>query len=110
MWWLEGEVAPGWGLRGHWIAAGAWACWLLFLCVHQTGDGMYFTLFTVLQSFDAWPRGDKFVNLPYGSFSNFLLSGKFPSLQAPDTAFHLNFRCTAEEMGWLSVGSCHMMA
>ncbi|KAL3426270.1 ferric reductase like transmembrane component [Phlyctema vagabunda] len=38
LWWLEGEVAPSWGLRGHWIAAGAWTLWLLFLCIHRTGD------------------------------------------------------------------------
>jgi hypothetical protein len=38
-WWLEGEIASGWGLKGHWIAAGCWTTWLLFLCVHETGDG-----------------------------------------------------------------------
>lgn len=41
VWVLKGEVAEGWGSRGHWIAAGTWTIWLLFLCVHQTGDGMY---------------------------------------------------------------------
>jgi len=41
VWWLESEVAEGWGLRGHWIALGGWTTWLLFLCVHKTGDGMY---------------------------------------------------------------------
>ena len=41
MWWLEGEVAPGWGLRNRWIAGTAWTSWLLFLCIHRTGDGMY---------------------------------------------------------------------
>lgn len=41
LWWLEGEVAEGWGERGHWIAAGCWMAWLLFLCVHKTGDGQY---------------------------------------------------------------------
>ena len=39
-WWLEEEVGKGWGLRSHWIAFGAWTSWLLFLCVHQTGEGM----------------------------------------------------------------------
>lgn len=39
LWWMEGEVAEGWGERGHWIAGGAWMSWLLFLCVHNTGDG-----------------------------------------------------------------------
>jgi hypothetical protein len=39
LWWLEDEVAPGWGLIGHWIAAGCWTSWLLFLCIHKTGDG-----------------------------------------------------------------------
>jgi hypothetical protein len=38
-WWLEGEVAPGWGLRGRLIAGGLWTTWLLFLCIHKTGDG-----------------------------------------------------------------------
>jgi len=41
LWWLEGEVAEGWGERGHWIAAVCWIAWLLFLCVHKTGDGQY---------------------------------------------------------------------
>lgn len=39
LWWLEGEVYPGWGLRGHWIAGMTWASWLLFLAVHKTGVG-----------------------------------------------------------------------
>jgi hypothetical protein len=39
VWWLESEVAKGWGLRGQWIAAACWLSWLLFLCVHQTGEG-----------------------------------------------------------------------
>ena len=39
LWWLESEVYPGWGLRGHWIAAAAWITWLLFLCIHKTGHG-----------------------------------------------------------------------
>jgi hypothetical protein len=39
LWWLEDEVAPGWGLIGHWIAASCWISWLLFLCIHKTGDG-----------------------------------------------------------------------
>lgn len=38
-WWLGGELASGWGLRRHWIAGAGWATWLLFLCVHETGDG-----------------------------------------------------------------------
>ncbi|KAE8445606.1 hypothetical protein EG329_013240 [Mollisiaceae sp. DMI_Dod_QoI] len=37
VWWLEGEVAPNWGLRIHWLAGGFWMAWLLFLCVHETG-------------------------------------------------------------------------
>ncbi len=40
-WWLESEVAPGWGLRGQWIATGTWISWLLLLCVHKTGIGTY---------------------------------------------------------------------
>jgi hypothetical protein len=39
IWWLQGEVLAGWGLRGHWIASLVWASWLLFLIVHETGDG-----------------------------------------------------------------------
>lgn len=38
VWWLKGEVAPTWGLRVHWIAGTTWMTWLLFLCVHQTGE------------------------------------------------------------------------
>jgi hypothetical protein len=41
LWWLEGEVYPGWGLRGHWIAGLTWALWLLFLSVHKTGVGKF---------------------------------------------------------------------
>lgn len=40
VWWLEGEVALNWGLRIHWIAGTSWMAWLLFLCIHQTGQGM----------------------------------------------------------------------
>jgi len=39
IWWLESEVAVGWGLRGQWVAAGCWVSWLLFLCAHKTGEG-----------------------------------------------------------------------
>ena len=45
VWWLGGEIGNGWGLRGHWIAAGLWVSWLLFLCAHQTGHGMWFSHF-----------------------------------------------------------------
>jgi hypothetical protein len=48
VWWLEGEVGKRWGLRGHWIAAGAWTTWLLFLCVHRTGHGMWSSHFFVV--------------------------------------------------------------
>ncbi len=41
LWWLESEVAEGWGERGHWISGGCWVAWLLFLCFHKTGDGQY---------------------------------------------------------------------
>ncbi|KAJ5491291.1 hypothetical protein N7539_002858 [Penicillium diatomitis] len=37
-WWLEDEFAPGWGLRGRWIAAIVWALWLLVLCLLHTGN------------------------------------------------------------------------
>ncbi|KAF4631316.1 hypothetical protein G7Y89_g6817 [Cudoniella acicularis] len=37
-WWLDEELVEGWGLRKHWIIGGIWMSWLLFLCVHQTGD------------------------------------------------------------------------
>ncbi|KAF3397985.1 Ferric/cupric reductase transmembrane component 2 [Penicillium rolfsii] len=36
-WWLNGEIAPNWGLRGRWIAAIVWISWLLVLCFVQTG-------------------------------------------------------------------------
>jgi hypothetical protein len=39
IWWLEGELCVGWGLRGHWIVGASWASWLMFLSVHKTGDG-----------------------------------------------------------------------
>ena len=39
IWWLNGEISPNLGLRGRWIAAVAWACWLLVLAVNQTGAG-----------------------------------------------------------------------
>ena len=38
-WWLKTDLYPDWGLRGQWIAGLCWATWLLFLCVHGTGDG-----------------------------------------------------------------------
>lgn len=41
VWWLGGEVATGWGLRGHWIATTIWLSWLLFLSVYKTGDGEF---------------------------------------------------------------------
>ena len=50
VWWFEGEIAKGWGLRGHWIAAGLWTSWLLFLCINRTGHGMsspFFVTFIV---------------------------------------------------------------
>lgn len=40
-WWLEGEVAPGWGVRGRIVAGVCWATWLLFLCVHKTDDDYF---------------------------------------------------------------------
>jgi hypothetical protein len=40
LWWLGGEGVEGWGERGPWMAGMVWMCWLLFLCVHKTGDGM----------------------------------------------------------------------
>jgi hypothetical protein len=41
LWWLEDEVAPGWGARQHWIFGATWAFWLLTLCIHQTGTGEF---------------------------------------------------------------------
>ncbi|PMD42457.1 hypothetical protein L207DRAFT_581116 [Hyaloscypha variabilis F] len=38
IWWLGGEFTQGWPSRGQSIAAGAWTSWLLFLCIHKTGE------------------------------------------------------------------------
>lgn len=40
-WWAEGEIWPGLGLKGQWVAGLIWAGWLGFLCVHRTGVGMF---------------------------------------------------------------------
>ncbi|KAG9247478.1 ferric reductase-like protein like transmembrane component [Calycina marina] len=37
-WYLSDEFVPSWGRRGRLIGAGIWTAWLLFLCVHKTGD------------------------------------------------------------------------
>ncbi len=50
LWWLEGEVFVGWGLRRYWIAAILWASWLLFLAVHKTGDGMCISSYRFINS------------------------------------------------------------
>jgi hypothetical protein len=41
VWWLEGEFAKGWPSRGQFLAAGVWVSWLLFLCIHNTGEGAF---------------------------------------------------------------------
>jgi hypothetical protein len=41
-WWLNGEIAPNWGLRERWTAAIVWIVWLLVLCFVQTGHGKQF--------------------------------------------------------------------
>jgi hypothetical protein len=73
IWWLEDEVAPGWGLIGHWIAAGCWTSWLLFFCIHQTGDGKcWITLF--------WANSCVFytsLSLGEGSTRDFVVSFRF---------------------------------
>ncbi len=39
-WWMGDEViARGWGTRGEWIGGALWTTWLLFLCIHRTGEG-----------------------------------------------------------------------
>jgi hypothetical protein len=48
VWWLEGEAAKGWGLRGHWIAGGVWTGWLMILCIHRTGHGMLISSFALI--------------------------------------------------------------
>lgn len=40
-WWLKSDIVDGCGSRGHIGAAVLWTCWLSFLCIAQTGDGMY---------------------------------------------------------------------
>ncbi|KAK0113756.1 hypothetical protein ONS95_014005 [Cadophora gregata] len=37
-WWLGGEIAKGWGIRGQWVVGITWSCHLLYLCVKETGD------------------------------------------------------------------------
>ena len=44
-WWAGKSVRRGWGTRGEWIAGSAWTVWLLFLSIHNTGNGMKFTFF-----------------------------------------------------------------
>ncbi|KAJ5249111.1 hypothetical protein N7468_000562 [Penicillium chermesinum] len=36
-WWLDGELAPDWGLRKRWIVGGVWTLWMTILCFSQTG-------------------------------------------------------------------------
>lgn len=38
-WWLDEELASGWGLRGRWIVAIVWTLWLLGLCALETENG-----------------------------------------------------------------------
>ncbi|KAJ5716452.1 hypothetical protein N7493_008363 [Penicillium malachiteum] len=40
-WWLNGEIASGWGLRKRWIAAILWFSWLLFLSTFKTGNDYF---------------------------------------------------------------------
>lgn len=77
VWWIEGDVGGGWGVRGRWIAGGVWGGWLLFLSVHRTGDGR-FEFFLVLFSFCSAPvRGiQHFLSDPQWWLS--LLSGSLP--------------------------------
>lgn len=37
-WFLNTEVAPGWGTRKEWIVACLWTVWLIVLVVKDTGD------------------------------------------------------------------------
>ncbi|MCJ1372574.1 hypothetical protein MMC20_003799 [Loxospora ochrophaea] len=37
-WWIDGEVAQGYGTWREWLLATAWAGWLLILTVKDTGD------------------------------------------------------------------------
>jgi hypothetical protein len=50
IWWLGGEFVQGWPCRGQLIFAGVWTSWLLFLCIHNTGQGMFFVFQT-----SQWP-------------------------------------------------------
>jgi hypothetical protein len=50
VWWLDCEIVTGWPSRGQLIAAGAWVSWLLFLCVHNTGEGKsYVFVFEIIR-------------------------------------------------------------
>lgn len=44
LWWLGEDIylwGQVWGQRDQWLAGILWACWLLILCVHGTGDGEF---------------------------------------------------------------------
>lgn len=43
VWWVDGEVM-GYAKRKHFIAGWVWLGWLIFLSVHRTGDGKYYSL------------------------------------------------------------------
>lgn len=46
MWWMQKDVIRGWnwGTRGEWLGAALWTLWLLYLCVANTGKGMFLHL------------------------------------------------------------------
>lgn len=46
VWYMSTNVRPHWGCRGHWIVGILWFGWLIFLCVFQTGDGMFCILYS----------------------------------------------------------------
>jgi ferredoxin-NADP reductase len=40
-WWMQHDLAYGWGTRSEWLCGALWLSWLLTLCINATGNGMW---------------------------------------------------------------------
>ena len=40
-WWLGNDIRGTWGTNAQWIFGSLWLTWLLFLCIKDTGSGMW---------------------------------------------------------------------